>query len=101
MVERAPSDGRSGSRAVSELRDAPRSRCPHCGRETRTVSRGVCADCWGVKDPENALVFRAPPRTEPLLGWDGLFGWLDDLPWILLILVGVAVFVLRLLFWTS
>ena len=23
-------------------------RCPHCGRDSKTV-QGVCADCWGSK----------------------------------------------------
>jgi hypothetical protein len=96
-----PPGTRAESKAVSALREAPRSVCPHCGRDTKTVSGGVCADCWGVKDPANALVFRPPPKTEPLLGWDGLLGWLDDLPWILLVLVGIAVFVARVAFWTS
>jgi hypothetical protein len=42
---------------------------------TKTVSGGVCADCWGVKDPEHAVVHRRPPRTERLLDWDsGVFG---------------------------
>jgi hypothetical protein len=36
--------------------------------------QGVCADCWGVKDPDVAIDLRPPSRTEPLLG----FGDLDD-----------------------
>jgi hypothetical protein len=47
------------------------SRCPHCGRESQTVSGGICADCWGVKDPKHAI--SAPlrqSRTEPLFDWD-------------------------------
>jgi hypothetical protein len=31
------------------LARAPSSRCPHCGRVTKTVD-GVCADCWGPKE---------------------------------------------------
>jgi hypothetical protein len=58
------------SRAARALRDAPVEPCPHCGRETKTVSRGVCADCWAVKDPANAIVHRPPPRTESLFDWD-------------------------------
>jgi len=39
----------SGRRlGVPERRPAPRSNCPHCGRETPTV-RGVCTECWGSK----------------------------------------------------
>jgi hypothetical protein len=45
--------------------------------------QGVCADCWGVKDPDVALDFRSPRKTEPLLD---LGGDLDDLfelaPWL-------------------
>ena len=37
------------SRAAQELREAPESECPHCGRVTRTTSDGVCAECWGGK----------------------------------------------------
>jgi hypothetical protein len=63
------------SRVRLSLERAPRSPCPHCGRETKTVSGGICADCWGVKDPEHAVVVRPPPRTERLFDWDfSLFG---------------------------
>ena len=65
------------SRAAVELTRAQSSACPHCGRETKTV-QGVCADCWGVKDPDVAIDLSPPPRTEPLLGPGGdaedLFG---------------------------
>jgi hypothetical protein len=37
------------SRAAYQLRHAPESLCPHCGRVTKTTSDGVCADCWGGK----------------------------------------------------
>jgi hypothetical protein len=56
------------------------------------VSGGVCADCWGVKDPERAIVPPPPePKTEPFFDWD--FDWLWITPllaWsLLLALVGV------------
>jgi hypothetical protein len=50
------------------------SLCPHCGRESKTVN-GVCADCWGVKDPDRALDLRPELRTEPLFDWGG---WAED-----------------------
>ncbi len=65
------------SRTAQELAEASSSPCPHCGRTTKTV-QGVCADCWGVKDPDVAIDLRSPPRTEPLLDigsdLDDLFG---------------------------
>ena len=67
--------GAKRSRAAAELAAAPASPCPHCGRTTKTV-QGVCADCWGVKDPEVAVDLRPPPKTEPLLGPGSVF---DDL----------------------
>jgi hypothetical protein len=46
---------------------------------TETVSGGVCADCWGLKDPVHARVIRPPPKTWPLLDWNGpdleSWGW--------------------------
>jgi hypothetical protein len=66
------------------------------------VSGGVCADCWGVKDPDRAIVAPPPePRTEPLFGWD--FDWLGIHPLgafaLAVGIVGaVAVVVLRALF---
>jgi hypothetical protein len=92
---------REESRAVRTLRSAPRSTCPHCDRDSATVSGGICADCWGVKDPENALVFRKEPQTEPILSLDSLLGWLDDVPWILLVLLAILFFVARMALWTS
>ena len=51
--------------------------------------QGVCADCWGVKDPEVAIDLGPTPKTEPLLG---LGGDLEDLfgvaPWA--VISGVA-----------
>jgi hypothetical protein len=75
----------------------PLSPCPSCGRLTRTVGRGACADCWNSKTPDGEpAVGRQSPRTEPL----GLLDWLDDVPdivWVLgfvaiaAVLIGVAV----------
>jgi hypothetical protein len=73
------------SKAVARLRLAPSSRCPACGRITKTVD-GVCADCWAPKEP-NARTFRRKPRTEPLFDFD----W-DD-PRIARAAVGVAVLI--------
>lgn len=44
-VPRAPQTSPSAIR----LAFAPSSRCPHCGRDSKTV-QGVCADCWGSKE---------------------------------------------------
>ena len=63
------------SRAARALHDAPVEPCPHCGRETKTVSGGICADCWGIKDPANAVDLRPPPRTESLFDWDDDYDW--------------------------
>jgi hypothetical protein len=92
--------GAGESRVARSLRDAPRSVCPHCDRDSATVSGGICADCWGVKDPERALVFRKEPKPDPLFDWDTVFGWLDDVPWILLVVLAVVFFVARMALWT-
>ena len=63
------------SRAARALHDAPVEPCPHCGRETKTVSGGICADCWAIKDPANAVDLRPPPRTESLFDWDDDYEW--------------------------
>jgi hypothetical protein len=89
------------SKALRALHDAPRSVCPHCERESATVSRGICADCWGVKDPDNAIVFRREPQRDPLFDWDGMFDWLGEAPWILLAILAIAFFVARLALWVS
>lgn len=98
MTTELPGGGDAGSKAARALREAERSPCPHCGRETPTVSGGVCADCWGIKDPERAVDFRPQPKTEPLLGWDGLFDWLPGAAWTaaaaLVAVVGALVWVL-------
>ena len=59
---------RANVRARRRLEEAPSSPCGHCGRVTKTVD-GMCADCWGVKDPARAKrwlqVPRAAPRFDP------------------------------------
>jgi hypothetical protein len=45
---RVPRAQRTSPSAV-RLAFAPSSRCPHCGRDSKTV-QGVCADCWGSKE---------------------------------------------------
>ena len=74
------------------------SPCPSCGRITRTVGRGTCADCWNPKAPDGEPGIRSkPPRTEPL----GLFAWLDDVPVILweILLVGALAGLIRIIVW--
>jgi hypothetical protein len=65
----APARGGRRRRAFVALSRAPKSPCPHCGRESKTV-QGVCADCWQVKDPAVAGRHARPPRTSPLLDLD-------------------------------
>ena len=72
------------SRASRELRRAPRSPCPHCGRETKTVS-GVCAECWRAKQSGAHEVFRSEPRTWRLFHWD--WDEYDIAPWLVILLV--------------
>ena len=45
-----------------------RSFCPGCGRETRTVARGACADCWGAKPGGEPGIRPPEQRTERLFG---------------------------------
>ena len=83
---------RANVRARRRLEQAPSSPCPHCGRVTKTVD-GMCADCWGVKDPVRAKRWRPRPRKEPLLGlyWDDPL----DLLWVfggVVLVVLVAVY---------
>jgi hypothetical protein len=82
---------RANLRARRRLEDAPSAPCPHCGRVTKTVD-GMCADCWGVKDPARARRWLPRPRREPLFG----FEWEDplDLLWafgavVLIVLVAI------------
>ena len=42
---------------------------------TKTVD-GVCADCWGVKDPAKAHRWRSRARTRRIFADSG-FDWLD------------------------
>jgi hypothetical protein len=77
------------SRAVEALAAVETSSCPHCGGETKTVSGGICADCWSVKDPDNALDFRPEPKTEPLFDWSGWAG--DWVPIGAVVVVAIAV----------
>ena len=66
---------RANLRARRRLEEAPSSPCGHCGRVTKTVD-GMCADCWGVKDPERAKRWlRTRPRArsffeDPLIDFD-------------------------------
>jgi hypothetical protein len=36
-----------------------------------------------------------------LFDWDTVFGWLDDVPWILLALLAILFFAARMALWTS
>ena len=64
------------------------SPCTSCGRLTRTVGRGACADCWNPKTVDGEPVIRRQsPRTEPL----GLLDWLDDVPDIVWVFAFVAI----------
>jgi hypothetical protein len=56
-------------RATEEPARASISACPHCGRETKTTSDGICADCWGSKGGHPMGWERRPP---------GRYGWGDD-----------------------
>jgi hypothetical protein len=82
---------RANLRARLRLEEAPSAPCPHCGRVTKTVD-GVCADCWGVKEPERARRWLRRPRANPTFA----SFWLDlDDPLDLLWAVGaIVVFVL-------
>ena len=46
---------------------------------TKPVSGGICAECWGVKDPDNAVDLRPEPTTEPLFDWN--LDWLGIPPY--------------------
>jgi len=50
------------SKAVRLLREAPTSPCAACGRDTKTTSDGVCADCWAHKDGGHYGSVPPPPR---------------------------------------
>jgi hypothetical protein len=77
------------SRAAIELAAAPTSPCPHCGRETKTTSDGICAECWGSKGGHPMGWEKNAPGRGYGGGGDGLwffflpgswFGWIDG-PW--------------------
>ena len=54
---------------------------------TKTVD-GMCADCWGVKDPARAKRWQRGPRTRPFFG-DGLVS-AENLLWGIGIAVGLV-----------
>jgi hypothetical protein len=58
-----------------------RTPCPHCGRDTRTASDGICVECWGPKRP-GSQAFPRRGRRERGYFWeelDDFFGGLFDL----------------------
>lgn len=72
--ENLPSRRESQELAVPDT-SAELSLCPSCGRWTRTVGRGTCADCWQAKSPDGEPALRpVTPKTLPLLGS------IDDVP---------------------
>lgn len=81
------------SRASRELRRAPVTPCPHCGRETKTVG-GVCAECWRAKEAGAHEVFRSEPKTWRIFDWD--WDEHDLMPWLVIFgAVAVVAAVLR------
>lgn len=64
--------------------------CPSCGRTTRTVGRGTCADCWQPKvHGGEAAIEPREQRTQPL----GIFQLINDLPdivWVLAVVAALA-----------
>jgi hypothetical protein len=83
---------RANLRARRRLEDAPSAPCPHCDRVTKTVD-GMCADCWGVKDPARARRWLHAARTRPL--FDGGLLSAENLLWA----IGFAVGLLLLVLW--
>ena len=77
-------------RARRRLEQAPSSACPHCGRVTKTVD-GMCADCWGVKDPVRAKRWLSLPPRKPFV----------DPVNLLWVLGAIVAFVLVVVFVTS
>jgi ribosomal protein L32 len=66
--------------ADSPVNDAELTECPSCGRATRTVGAGACAECWHAKVPGGRGVLGEPrPRTEPFLGFS--LDVFDVVPW--------------------
>lgn len=77
---------RRRSRAARDLALAPLSYCPSCGRETKTVGNGACAECWQAKDiggSPGIPVVRG--RTEPLLDVD----W-EVVLWVLVVVAALG-----------
>ena len=75
----------------SELAPRERTRCPHCNRETVTVGRGACGDCWKAKVPGGQpVLLPKEPRTERFLDVD-FSGWFELHPLLWLCAVGAAI----------
>ena len=52
------------------------SMCPGCGRVTRTLPHGACAECWQPKTPDARPVLRSkPPATTSLLDLGAIPDW--------------------------
>jgi hypothetical protein len=58
--------------------------CSNCGRATRTVGPGACAECWEAKIPGGRSVISDPgPRTESLFGMNlDVFDLLPNWMWL-------------------
>jgi hypothetical protein len=51
--------------------------CPTCGRVTRTLAHGACAECWQPKTPDARPVLRPRrPATMRLFDLDDIPDWL-------------------------
>ena len=49
---------------------------PSCGRITRTLPRGACAECWQPKTPDARPVLRPKPAaTTPLVDLEDIPDW--------------------------
>jgi hypothetical protein len=85
------------SRAVQRLDEATTSRCPGCGRDTKTVP-GVCADCRHAKEADAVI---PPARTERLGLFDVGLDWDDPLgiAVVALILTALAALLLEVVLW--
>jgi protein-arginine kinase activator protein McsA len=85
-----PSDFEIARRESQELalrdQSAELSLCPSCGRQTATVGRGTCAECWQAKTADGQPAIRgAAPKSESLIG-----SILDDVPLWLWVAGGAA-----------
>jgi hypothetical protein len=67
---------------------APSSRCPHCGRDSKTV-QGVCADCWGSKGGREFWARKAHQRWPPALSPIVVGALLAILPIAIVVLVWI------------